>query len=43
MSNIKRYAPYAAAVLGVISLKVASKQAPKMIEGMMGKGGPLGK
>jgi hypothetical protein len=40
MSNIKRYAPYAAAaVLGVILLKVASKQAPKMLA----EGGPIGR
>lgn len=47
MDNIKRYA--IAALLGGVFLKVASKQAPKkigkimpkMMEGMMGEGGPM--
>jgi hypothetical protein len=39
MNNIKRYAPHAAvAVLGMILLKIVSRQAPKM----MGEGGPMG-
>ena len=46
MNKIKRYAPFAiAAVLGGVLLKVASKQVlnmmPKMMEGMMGEGGPM--
>ncbi len=42
MNKIRRYAPFAiAAVLGGALLKVASKQAPKMMGKMMGEGGPM--